>query len=542
MIVPRHKLAKALFRLRDEPLSFDSHKYQENILDGNWPKLLLKCSRQVAKSTIDSLLMAIEPILQDGRKAVNQLYVSPSIDQTKAFCIEKLRPLIHRSPKYAKLMTNGKTINDVFTQGFVNGSLIYLRGAYRDAERIRGLAVDKVYIDEIQSMLTGIIPVILSSMDASPVPRTIFSGTPMSMENPIQDYWRQSTQTEWVVPCWRHGTNTGTGAIQHSKALWNKLGVDNIGDNGLICKKCGRPIIASEGVWVDMVDNQPFKGFHISQLGVDMKQSPERWVSDIVYKRDYWEESKFMNETLGESFGQADRPLTVEIMKKACLLPVNKHWDSTKWHDSPPKDKSIKWYAGVDWGEGRESASYDGAKKKNASFTHFIIGTTDNKGIFRPALWKKFKGKEVDPDFIVEYIIDKCREWNVQLMAVDWGFGWGVNSRLAKALGVRKVMQCFHSGNLKPLYRFDNEGIKMVLNRNALISRLVSDVKKGKIGFPKWNVMHDLSKDFTALYTEFNHNTNKLKFDHNMDEPDDGMHTLLYAKFACDYANKRFEV
>ncbi|MDF1530561.1 MAG: phage terminase large subunit family protein, partial [Sedimenticola sp.] len=385
---------------------------------------------------------------------------------------------------------------------------------------------DEVHLDEIQSMLKINVPIILACTEASSYARKVFTGTPLSETNQIEEYWKRSTQTEWVVPC-----------NAHTPPKWNILDIDSIGKNGIICKSCGRSIDPRNGRWVDMVspDKADMKGFHVNQLGMVKKQQPADW-AELLVKMETWREDQFYNEVLGESVGQANRPITQKMLVDCSgenQRSRTQGWDGTQLYDKPPTSKTI-YFAGVDWGEGRELASMDGGKKRYASFTHFVIGAYDIEGRFRPVHWKKFQGKQTDPEFIIPYIVKMTKRFNCHMLGSDFGFGWGMNSRLMAALGKNKVIPLLHSGNLKELYRWDADGWKMVLNRNAFISRLINSIKFNHVAFPDWDTWAEYAADFMAIYGEYNHMSNKIRYDHSVQEPDDGLHAFLYAKFVAD--------
>ncbi len=522
---------RAFFQLRNKEISFAQHPYQMALLDRHSKRKLFKCSRQVGKSAVISLDLGGDIILgAEGIRDLRMIYVTPSWTQTKTFVIEKLRPLLwNDSPLFkAKLLSRDCT-NEIQTQTFANNAQLYLRAAHHNADRIRGIPADKIAIDEVQSMLKVNIPVIESCLNASDVNELVMAGTPLSEENTIEDYWRESSQTEWVVPCSRH-----------TPIVWNIPDKKCIGKKGMICKKCGELINPLEGRWVDthfQPDGSPvfWKGFHINQLITAKSNNPELWRLTVLNPYETWPTAQFDNEVLGISSGRAGRLLTTEKMVKCCH-PQSKTsvWDSSRWYDAPPT-KRMKWFAGVDWGEGRENASIEDGKKKNASFTHLIIGGFDEGNVFRLAYWKKYRGTEAEPDVCVPHIIETCRQWNVELIGVDHGHGWGVNKEVMKALP-GKLIQFFESSELKELCKFHAISNMMTLNRNATISDLVDAIDKQKVGFPPWNITSALGKDFLAEFAEYNYVTGRMQYSHSIQEPDDGLHATMYARFAAMFA------
>ena len=126
------------------------------------------------------------------------------------------------------------------------------------------------------------------------------------------------------------------------------------------------------------------------------------------------------------------------------------------------------------------------------------------------------------------------------MLTLDKGFGWGVNSRIFKRLGPGRVIQTVESSNLKPMFRYNEDSNSYTLNRPALISRLINNIKEKKLGFPKWEEARLLAPDFLAIMTEYNYTRQKLQYVHRADEPDDGFHTTMYAKFGADLKLNNF--
>ena len=77
-----------------------------------------------------------------------QLYVSPSVDQTKIFSGDRVAPVIETSPLIKRHYVNSNVSQNVFTKRFLNGSTLYLRYALQSADRLRGLSTDINYYDE----------------------------------------------------------------------------------------------------------------------------------------------------------------------------------------------------------------------------------------------------------------------------------------------------------------------------------------------------------------------------------------------------------
>lgn len=326
------------------PFSFDKRRYLKLPYDTPTKRLLFKCGRQVEKSTLlGNKCLAYSCI----NASFQVLYVSPTNLQTKTFSQDRLREPIETSPRL-KAWTTSKLSDNVFLKKFVNRSQITLRYAYHNADRVRGIPADMILLDEIQDIITDNIPVIEECASHSPFKIFIYSGTPKSLDNPLEKYWaEQSTQNEWVVPCEHHGVPNSPHTW-----FWNVLGEENIGEHGLMCSRCKRPLNAMhpKAQWAAMnpeVANklkEPFEGFRIPQLMVPWLE----W-HEILDKQKRMGRAAFYNEVLGLSYDSGTRPLTRQDIVDNCLpnflmTPENLTLVRSSLSGASPV------FAGIDWG------------------------------------------------------------------------------------------------------------------------------------------------------------------------------------------------
>lgn len=515
------------------PLRLDNHAFLLPIYNNDDPRLVLKCSRQVAKSTTVCNLQVTESLIRPHWRS---LYVSPSALQTRQYSNEKLRPTIYDSP-FLKRVFLGKNLTDqVFEKTLMNGSYMFLRYAFLTAARARGIPASRVFFDEVQDLLKDNIKVISQSLSASRLAMGVegaefLCGTPLTHANTLEEYWQWSTQNEWLIPC-----------DCKKPSFWNMLGADNIGKKGLICSNCGKAINAAAGQWVTMAPGEHYVGYHISQLMVPWKQSERAWASEIVMPFEKWPDSKFNNEILGFSYDTASSPVTRMDVQKCCY-PLTK-FPNAKTENfvfSPTEvHRGLRIFAGVDWGEGREEGEISGGRKKFASWTVLTLGCYINSECFWPFMMKRYVGKEIDPEIIIPDMLHILGYWNVEVVGADWGHGWGVNSRLFNARGRQGVMQFAYSASLGERKRWDPEAFKFIINRNAVLSGLFQDIKQGNFAFPEWETFEPFAKDILAEYVEYNDRTRTMMYDHPIDQPDDALHSLAYCKLAADISMGRF--
>ena len=232
----RSDIAQAILHHLGKPLRLDNHAFLLPIYNDQDSQLVMKCSRQVAKSSTICNLQVLEAVLRPHWRT---LYVSPSHQQTRQYSNEKLRPTLYDSPLLKNVFLGKGVIDQVFEKTLLNGSYIFLRAAYLTAARARGIPASRVFFDEAQDLLKDNIKVISQSLSASLISAGVegsemITGTPLTHSNTLEEYWRWSTQNEWLIPCDCKGGDAG--------GYWNFLDERNIGKTGLICSNCGKPL------------------------------------------------------------------------------------------------------------------------------------------------------------------------------------------------------------------------------------------------------------------------------------------------------------
>lgn len=519
----------ALIHLDGKNFDFNGRKYLEPIYNRNDSEILMKNARQTEKSTYLSNDLVIKSLVQPYNKS---LYVSPSHMQTRQFSSEKLKPILDNSPLIRTYFQDSSVSQQVFEKGFLNGSFIFLRSAFRSADRTRGISARNLYIDEIQDFLIDQIPVIRECTSHFHDSLNVFAGTPKSLNNPIEVYWKTTSQNEWLVPC-------------RSCGKWNFLDEKNIAPTeaymthklppGPICKYCGKPIDVTTGQWVSMCPNMPMKGYRVPQLMVPWICGLfSQWIK-LLWKRDNYPISQFYNEVLGLSYDSASSPITQEELVSIC--GDHSFWDlDNLTYEQLNFGRGCLLTAGVDWGEGLDgSEKSPSGKLRPASYTVLTIGYYHTNNQFKVVAIKKFTGKEVDPDYVVKYIAQVCKALGIELVGVDWGHGWGVNNHLIRLLGGgNRVVQFQYLPKLKQKMKWDSLGFRYHLQRNFLMSELFYDMKHGNILFAKWTEFEPYSKDILAIYTEYNEYRKEMKYDHRISDPDDFFHSLLMSKLVAD--------
>lgn len=491
------------------PFTFDGRRHMTRIYDTPAKKVLLCCGRQVEKST---LLGNISLTYMTLVVALRILFVSPSSTQTKTFSNDRIKEPIETSPILRRFTTAMLTKN-IFEKQFVNRSMITLRYAYLNADRTRGIPAWQLFLDEIQDILRDNIPVIEHCLSHAPERwrRQVYSGTPKSLDNVIEDYRaNQSTQGEWVVPC---------EACNH----WNILGEKNIGKKGVICAKCGKLINpqSPRAQWAWMVqpdptdpNKVPWESYRIPQLMVPWKLTPDGW-AEILYGYENYPRAKFMNECLGISFESGLRPITSQQMRDACGTHSMSELEAIR-----PFSLAQPFFMGIDWGTG------------DLAYTVVVIATYINNR-FRVVFAHRFVGEDADPHVQIARIVELARSFNIAIIGADYGFGFGSNHHLVRTFGAERVQTFQYMGMAKQKVQYDAKLRRWKAHRTEVMSAIFEAIKKKKCEFPKWEEFQKpYSQDFTNIYSEYNEKLRMMQYDHRAGNPDDTFHAFTYAWLA----------
>ncbi len=170
-------VAQALVYHLGRPFRLDHHAFYLPVYNNGDPRIVLKCARQVAKSTTIAVLQVIESLAHPHWRS---LYVSPSLLQTRQYSNEKLRPTIYESKWIVKNLIRKGVIDQVFEKTLANGAYMFLRYAFLTPARARGIPASRVFFDEAQDLLKDNIKIISQSLSAS----RLAAGVPARSSSP----------------------------------------------------------------------------------------------------------------------------------------------------------------------------------------------------------------------------------------------------------------------------------------------------------------------------------------------------------------------
>lgn len=510
-----------------DDFSFKNRPYLRPIYDTPSRRVLLKCGRQVEKSTMLGNICLTYTALNPAFKA---LFVSATAQQATVFSVDRIREVIEISP-IIKSLTNTKLAQNVLFKQFNNRAQIRMRYAFLSADRVRGIPADLVQIDEIQDIYTQSIPIIEECASHSQWKMFRYSGTPKSMDNTIQIYWDQfSTQNEWVVPCERHGVPNDSSTWH-----WNILGERNIGKLGLICAKCGKPINCSHplATWASMqpVTKQneyrvAFEGYRIPQIMVPwIVNDAEAWRS-VILKQSQYDRASFYNEVLGLSFDSGVRPLTRRDIESVCN--ENIHFNDV---EKNAKKCGGQVFAGIDWGTG-ESASY----------TVLALGGYLGKG-FQIFFLHRFTGPELDPPVQLDMIAKLLNAVNFTLVGSDYGGGFDRNHFLVQNFGPRKVWKYQYAARPNQKIVWQPKLGRFIVHRTEIMSDIFNAIKDNKIHLPNWEEFRSpYGEDMLNIFSEFNKQLRMVQYKVSPGKSDDTFHAILYCVVASMLLRRRPDI
>lgn len=516
MIVPS-VFAEATYLLDGRPFRLKHRKYYQFIHDCDINDGLLKCARQVEKSTTFSVKIANDTLLTPF---VRSLYYAPLNEQVKMFSEDRLGRLFVYSQEdvIKRTFIRSDDKQNVFNKSFSNGSLIYLRHCYGLGDNMRGLSVNNTYGDEIQDIDIDAIPVVQEcqahAKDLGPGTRSRwFAGTPKTYSNTIQELWNRSNQCEWVVRC---------PACNREQIL----GLENITEKTYMCRnpKCRHPftaeIISECGVWHKINPVSETWGFHINQL-----MSPAMPVAEVYNKVVSYDKQRLFNEVLGLSYENAEKPFPPSLLASIS--------DNDYKMLAHPEGyfNNVPCFMGIDWGTGERS------------YTVVYVGAWNYENKFQMLYVKRFAtGQENERDYQVREIDRLMNLFHVGYCIADYGHGFQANQQLKHRFGAR-FDAMFYSHSLGKLREYDAQKQHWVVNRTRTIHEYVQAHKDLRVVWP--GVSRD---EFSFLYdhhiaeqTEYRSmkpksgqnqlitRSEEMYYSHPSSSPDDGMHAGVYA-------------
>lgn len=509
-------MVQHMLQLNGVPFSLKEYPYLIPIYDTDCPEVGMFTARQIAKSTTLASIAVEEAVLLP--RGNHQVIVFPLQEQAYVFATQRLRDFIHDSPIITKGFFSGTGfVDQMLRKQFNNGNIISLGYAQRTADRLRGRSAGKIKFDEVQDIFPEVIPVVREIAFRSSNPSYWYCGTPKSKDNYMEKLRHRSTAAEWAVKCPAMGCKK-----------WNHTWDDsNIGDTGVICSFCGKPLNTDQGQWVvaRKLDRHlgknakvTMESYRIPQLIVrPIMNQPTKWLELLEKRRNYSKEL-FLNEVLGSPADSGSKPVTIEELTACC--------NSSRRNVLPdPHDPTVPpLVMGLDW-----------AVVGEQSFTVMTVGGWSNfPNKFKLYYYKIFRGADTDQVKQVNEAIEVFKKYNIRLIGSDWGMGQTANIMLVNALGENCVAQMWHTGlkggKAMARARWEPKTRKWHLARTAVLTDVFEAIKRRHMEFPTLGDCHDLFRHILAETLEYRPETNTLHYTNV--EADDCLHSLCFGTLA----------
>ena len=502
-------------------ISFDERKYLKRPYDTAARRILFMTSRQTEKSTtVGNKLFAVSGM----RPFYESLFVSPSAMQTTVFSRGRLDDIVEISPLLQSMVTKGNTWN-ILEKEFANKSKIYLRYAFLSADRIRGLSVNAIFGDEIQDLLMSVMPVIEETASHHKNPLYVYSGTPKTLDNNIEKYWSESsTQSEWAIPCTRHGLPKRPGTWH-----WNVLGPKNLGKKGPICDRCGHAINPEHPYarWIEMNPGAEFEGYRICRLMVPWYwKDPAKWL-EILNAYERYPTPQFMNEVLAISYDAGTKPITRAEVIRACDDKYNNTIEqAVKIAQSTPC------YFGLDWGTGERAYS-----------VLTVSAYCRDDDALQVIYMHRFDGPFTDPELQLDEIEKLIGQLRPMYVGADYGMGFYQNKRLTSKYGPRRLHQFQYAARLPNKVAYSAKLHRYMVFRTPIMADVFHALKRGKIRLPSWErIKKPYGSDILSIFSEFSETMKMIKYDKPRGVTDDTYHSIIYSLLASMLHHKRLDI
>lgn len=500
-----------------EPMNFAERRYLLRPYNTPRRKILLFTSRQTEKSTtLGNMLFA-----QSGMRPLNvSLFATPSAMQTKVFSSARLDEIIEISP-LLKSLTHSSLRMNLLEKVFINNSKIYLRYAFLSADRIRGLSGNAVYVDELQDVLLDVLPVIEETASHHHNPLYVYSGTPKTFENTIETYWQKhSTQSEWAIPCERHGTPKDPSSWH-----WNVLGEKNIGKTGPICEACGHQLNPEHPLaqWVEMNPDAEIEGFRICRLMVPwFAKNPDKW-KDILRALERYPRAQFMNEVMALSYDSGSKPLTRPEIIRCC----DERYAAVDDEDMVAElGRRYSLFAGIDWSGG-------GTTEGAAYTVLFVGGYVRGDARFQYVYCRRFDGRFSESDVQMPEIKRLLHKFNIRYIGCDFGGGFFPNKELTNVFGPSRVHPFQYVGRAPGKLLYKPEMHRYLVFRSPVMADIFQAIKQRKVAFPRWSKFREpFASDMLNIRSEYNEALRMTQFTKVRGIPDDSFHAALYCLLA----------
>jgi hypothetical protein len=420
-------------------------------------------------------------------------------------------------------------VDSVLQKSFKNGSEIWFSFALLTVDRIRGLAVDGIRVDEIQDLNPDFLDIVRECMSASEKRSEMYAGTSKTIDNVIEQLRLQSSQAEWFMRCgcghWNIPTIEGSGP---------GLGVmEMIKPEGFSCAKCNQLLNPELGQWVHKYPErcERFPSYHVPQVIAPVHYGNAKNWRQLIMKRELMPTATFINEVLGEACDEGQRLVSQTEIQQVSVLPAN-----SKENANTARRYSDR-ILGVDWGG-------KGSKFQSMTATAVACYSGGSNAIdiifghvFPPLMDSVIETKEV---------IELANMFQCTSIAHDVAVAGELRLSIMRDLGVPegRLINCRYAGggNMKSLIQFVpandmNPNNYYNMDKSRVIAAICLAIKNKSIRFPQYESCTDSAGEnfllhFLAVYEETSEShfgSEKRFIKRNPGMPDDFIHAVAFA-------------
>ena len=512
--------AQAILTLKGKPLSFERYRPWELIYDLMPNFMLLIAGRQIGKSVSLGGRSVTQSV---ARKHFNSLYVTPFSEQAKRFSKAYLDPFMdsHLVKKYFK---DNSVTKNVLEKSFTSGSRIYLSYAQdeKDADRIRGIMADQLMYDEVQDVILSALPAIFETLSASDYGYKILSGTAKSTSNTIELLWQTTCKFEWVMKCPHCNYYNIPDTYENCLSICRDIRFP-------VCIRCSKAINVGMGQWVATRPSERHNiGFHLPQIIMSANTSEKKWREmhhKVEQARTFgmYSPAKLSTEVFGISTDLAGKTLSVKDAMQCC------NEQRTGYYEAVPEGSNYTHIImGIDW-------------SVSSSVKSFTVATVF--GFMPSGKMDMLDSEKIQGIGIIQQIERMealYHKYRCDLIASDRGVGVVQVQTLQARLGFDKVVPVNYV-SAKVAVRWDRQSYFIAADRTRAIDDVVMKIKHGIERFetPCYDLTKNMWKDALNIYEEET-SVHTRVYRHHPDEPDDWIHSAVFALVGYKYSIGQF--
>lgn len=518
----------SLLKINGKPFTLAKHRFFEPMFYSDLPpRLLLVCARQVGKSSN----MAAQGVLQAAAlDRFKVLFLAPQFEQIRRFSHQYVKQFVQES-FMSGMLTDRTTTDSVLQKTFKNKSELFFSFALMSVDRVRGLAVDAIRIDEAQDLHADFLDIIRECMSASTRRSEMYTGTSKTVDNLIEQLRLQSSQAEWFMKCeycnhWNIPTVEGSGP---------GLGVvDMLQPEGLCCAKCKRLLNPEQGFWVHKFPERSdfFPSYHVPQVIAPVHYANKKNWTSLLFKKESYSPAHFINEILGEACDEGQRLVSKGELEKASCLNQNTLEEAVK-----VRGRYADVIIGVDWG---------GKGERMQSFTAAAaMGTRVDTNTLEVFYGKVYPAL-MDPVQETKDVVSLFHTLNASGIAHDVAVAGEIRRSIMREIGLtdQNLFNCRYAPGMISKHFIEFKGASDInpvnyynIDRNRLLAAVCLTIKGEQLLFPNYASMGDkagknIMDHFLAIYEEMSetaHGREQKFIKRNPGMPDDFLHACGFA-------------